>query len=671
MSFLKSVRSSLRGPKANRPSRRGTRISLPCESLESRQLLSVGGSNTSIDQITVQPAIQVIPFVTKGPSGYSPQQIQNAYGVNLINAPNGLGTKQTIAIIDAYNDPNITSDLAKFDAQYGLPAPPSFTVDNLGAKTTDPGWALETSLDVEWAHALAPQANIILVEASSASLNGLFNAVSAASKISSVSVVSMSWGTQEFWGEWNYDSIFTTPTGHIPISYIASSGDSGAWYGPMYPSVSPNVVAVGGTTLTLGSGGSYGSESGWSGSTGGFSGTDNGFYYGENAPSYQVAAQAAAGLSYGIRTTPDVSFNADPNTGVPVYDSVSYSGQSGWFEVGGTSAAAPSWAGLVAITDQGLAAASKSTLSSTQLLTQLYKLPSSDFHDITTGSNGYAATPGYDLVTGLGTPKANLLVAGLLSANGVSPVTTGASSTVVSTATSHSHTSATRHLDLESSPTDSSGSDESGSASVSITIVVSAAGSVQYAALPAASTLSPQTSGSNGQAQTTANAASSVGLGSAPTSASSFGQGIQPQVSLVVANTDLDSPLTSIIDTVEPAGPPAPGADPAARPAGAPAPAPMRQPQLPPEPGDPALDPTLPWFDATIKEWRDGHSNVRSEELPAGPADDRKESEPESGSGSGLSVLMGTAVVVAGGHSLALCRSGWRRRWMSRRIGPA
>jgi len=626
----------------------------------------VGGSSTSIDQITAQPAIQVIPFVSNGPSGYSPQQIQNAYGVNQIKFSSGTvtgsGAGQTIAIVDAYNDPNIASDLAKFDAQYGLSAPPSFTVDNLGARTTDPGWALEVSLDVEWAHALAPKANIILVEASSASLNGLFNAVSTASQIKSVSVVSMSWGTQEFWGEWNYDSIFTTPAGHIPITYIASSGDSGAWYGPMYPSVSPNVVAVGGTTLTLGSGNSYGSESGWSGSTGGFSGTDNGFYFGENAPSYQVAAQAAVGLSYGVRTTPDVSFNADPNTGVAVYDSVSYYGQSGWFEVGGTSAAAPSWAGLVAITDQGLAAASKSTLSSTQLLTQLYKLPSSDFHDITTGFNGYSASPGYDLVTGLGTPKANLLVAGLLSANGVSSGTTGASSTVVSTATSHSHTAAAHHLVIASSPTDGS---SSGSAITTVVSAASVAGSVQYAALPATSALSTQTGGSSGQAQTTASVVSSVMLSLSSTS--SLGQGLQQHVSLVVAHTSEDAPPTSIIDTVEPADSRAPAADPASLPTGAPAAEPTPQLPLPVEVGDP----TLPFFDAVIKEWGDAQSNVRTEELPAGPADDGKESEPQPRSGSALSILMGTAVIVAGGHSLALCRSGWRRRWLSRRIGPA
>ena len=199
---------------------------------------------------------------------------------------------------------------------------------------------MEESLDVEWAHAIAPAANIVLVEAASSNLNSLFSAVSYASKLPGVGVVSMSWGTQEFWGEARYDSIFTTPAGHTNVTYIASSGDSGAWSGPMYPSVSPNVLAVGGTSLTLSSNGSYSSETGWSDSTGGFSGLDMNWWSYEPAPSYQVAAQAAVGLNYGVRTTPDVSFNANPNTGVAVYDSVSYSGQSGWFEVGGTSAGA-------------------------------------------------------------------------------------------------------------------------------------------------------------------------------------------------------------------------------------------------------------------------------------------------------------------------------------------
>ena len=290
----------------------------------------------------------------------------------------------------------------------------------MGTTTTNAGWALETSLDVEWAHAVAPGANIDLVEASSATLSGLFSAVNYARYQPGVSVVSMSWGTPEFWGESAYDSIFTTPAGHTGVTFVAASGDSGAWYGPMYPSVSPNVLAVGGTTLTLAASNTYGSETGWSDSTGGFSGYDSDWRTYEPEPSYQTATLQAVGLSYGVRTTPDVSFNANPNTGVAVYDSVPYSGQSGWFEVGGTSAATPAWAGLVAIADQGLATAGKPTLSNTQVQTDLYDLPSSDFNDITSGFNGYYATSGYNLVTGLGTPKANLVIAGILAANGVS-----------------------------------------------------------------------------------------------------------------------------------------------------------------------------------------------------------------------------------------------------------
>ena len=250
-------------------------------------------------------------------SGYSPQQIDSAYGIGGISfsGVTGNGAGQTIAIVDAYNDPNIQSDLAAFDSHYGISAPPSFTVDNLGATTTNSGWAVETSLDVEWAHAIAPEANIVLVEAPSDSVSALLNAVSSASELPGVSVVSMSWGTSEFYGEWADEGIFTTPAGHTNETFVAASGDSGAWSGPTFPSVSPNVLAVGGTTLTLGSGNSYGSETGWTDSTGGFSGLDNDFRYSLPIPSYQVSTLTAAGLDYGLRTTPDVSFNANPEHG--------------------------------------------------------------------------------------------------------------------------------------------------------------------------------------------------------------------------------------------------------------------------------------------------------------------------------------------------------------------
>jgi hypothetical protein len=432
-------------------SRQRNRFDLHCESLESRQLLSTAATPaTDPSRITALPSLQLLPLVTTGPTGLSPQQISSAYGVNQISFSGGKvtgnGAGQTIAIVTAYNDPNITSDLAAFDKQYGLQAPASLTVANLGATTTDAGWALETSLDVEWAHALAPAAKILLVEASSATLSGLFSAVSYASQQAGVSVVSMSWGTTEFWGQWTYDSLFTTPAGHSGVTYVAASGDSGAWYGPMYPSSSPNVLAVGGTSLTL-SGSSYAGETGWSGSTGGFSGLDSYWQFSEPQPAYQTAALQAAGMNYGVRTTPDVSFNADPNSGVSVYDSVSYSGQSGWFQVGGTSAATPAWAGLIAVADQGLATAGKAPLSGTQAQTDLYKLPSSAFHDITTGSNGYSATPGYDLVSGLGSPKANLVVAGILSESGVTQSATPAVQTVAATTSTTTSTSRSHRFD--------------------------------------------------------------------------------------------------------------------------------------------------------------------------------------------------------------------------------
>src|SRR5262249_6416125 len=161
----------------------------------------------------------------------------------------------------AYDDPNIASDLQKFDAAFGLPNP-TFTKVNQSGGTTppaaDPGWAQEISLDVEWAHAIAPKANILLVEASSASYGNLFAAVDYAARQPGVVAVSMSWGGSEFSGETSFDSHFATPSGHPGVVFIASSGDDGA---PVsYPAASPRVLAVGGTTLSLsGSLGTYGS----------------------------------------------------------------------------------------------------------------------------------------------------------------------------------------------------------------------------------------------------------------------------------------------------------------------------------------------------------------------------------------------------------------------------
>jgi hypothetical protein len=395
-------------------------VRLFLEFLETRQLLSASGAD--LGQLMAIPDLTATPQVYRAaPSGLSAGQVRQAYAVNQIGfggSVAGDGSGQTIAIVVAYDDPNIGADLKQFDRQNGLPDAPSFVKYVQSSLTqVDPGWSLESALDVEWAHAMAPRANIALVEAKSASLNDLFGAVNYARSLSGVVAVEMSWGTGEFYGQNAYDGLFTTPAGHIggsglpgDVTFVAASGDSGAWSGTMYPATSPNVLSVGGTTLRLGANSSYSSEQGWYGSTGGFSVL-------ESAPSYQVGAQAATGLSYGLRTTPDVAMVGDPATGLSVYSTVPYGGQSGWFTVGGTSAAAPLWAGLVAVADQGLAMAGKGSLANAQAA--LYSIPSSAFHQVTSGFNGYSAGSGYNLVTGLGSPIANRVVAGLLATQNV------------------------------------------------------------------------------------------------------------------------------------------------------------------------------------------------------------------------------------------------------------
>jgi hypothetical protein len=340
--------------------------------------------------------------------GYSPAQVAQAYGFNQITfgSVKGDGTGQTIAIVGPYDDPNIASDLATFDSTLGIPAPPSFKkVNQNGGRSypsADSGWALETSLDVEWAHGIAPGANILLVEANSNSFNDLLAAIDYARNQPGVSVLSMSWGASDFSVEANYDSHFTTPSGHAGVTFVASSGDGGSSGAPVYPSVSPHVLAVGGTELQTDSSGNYQSETGWTYSGGGISAY-------EAQPGYQngVVTQSST-----LRTTPDVASNAGIAMGI--YDTYGY---SGWVNVGGTSAAAPQWAALIAIADQGRAVAGQSSLDGfSQTLPKLYQLQS-DFHDITSGSNGaYSAGPGYDLVTGLGSPYANLIASALIDA---------------------------------------------------------------------------------------------------------------------------------------------------------------------------------------------------------------------------------------------------------------
>ncbi|HLZ92088.1 MAG TPA: S53 family peptidase [Candidatus Acidoferrum sp.] len=335
-------------------------------------------------------------------------QTRHAYGFDQIT---NQGSGQIIGIVDAYDDPNIESDLGVFDSQFGLTACTSGNgcfqkIYASGSKPrTNAGWSLEMSLDVEWSHAIAPQAKIILVEAASNSFANLLQAVDVAVQ-NGASVVSMSFGGSEFSSEASNDTHFAVNG----VTFTASSGDSGN--GVEYPAASPDVVAVGGTTLNIGSDGSYISETAWSGSGGGQSAY-------EAEPSYQANYPIPNDPS-GVRGVPDVAYDADPNTGFSVYDTVRYQGQSGWFQVGGTSAGAPQWAALFAIANSLRVGAGKATLSSTG--TAVYSVAKANYslnlHDITSGTNGSCgtlctATTGYDYVTGLGSPQANNIITAL------------------------------------------------------------------------------------------------------------------------------------------------------------------------------------------------------------------------------------------------------------------
>ena len=348
------------------------------------------------------------------PSGLAPSQLAHAYGLDAVKLPTsatttavGDGRGQTIALVEAYHDPAIAADLRAFDKASGL-ADPTLRVINLAGTATSDGWAGETALDVEWAHALAPGASILVVEARSDGLGDLLAAVDAARSAPGVSVVSMSWGGGEWSGETAYDYHFTTPAGHPGVTFVASTGDTSAYAGAEWPSTSPNVVAVGGTTLQIGASG-IATEAGWYGSGGGYS------QY-EVEPAYQSSVQHT-----GVRTVPDVASDADPATGVLVIYTRPSTGLTSTLQVGGTSLSAPTWGALIAIVDQGRALSGKPSLDgASQALPAIYAAASTDFRDVTRGFNGYFARPGYDLVTGRGTPNAPSLALDLIKAGSAS-----------------------------------------------------------------------------------------------------------------------------------------------------------------------------------------------------------------------------------------------------------
>jgi subtilase family serine protease len=365
---------------------------------------------------------------------YTPALMHTAY-----NIPDSLdGTGQTIVIVDAYGSPTVRQDLQIFDATFSLPDPTLNIIYPGGKPVYNPlqhhnetSWAEETSLDVQWAHAIAPKATIDLVIAANNGGDVLDNAVRYAVEHHLGNVISLSWGAAEgaIRGRGNNTQVMQAHQSFLAaqaasISVFAAAGDSGASNGysytnPWYPASDPLVTSVGGTDLFMDDSGNYQSEYVWNdsvasqcpfGCSAGIFGATGG------APSLIFAApgfqSALSGNS--MRSTVDVSYNASVYTAVLVYLGFMPAGQNGLYFFGGTSEGSPQWAAITALADQ----AAGSPLG--YLSPMLYSIGagssySSDFHDITVGNNalsgpGFSAGTGYDYPTGLGTPNvANLI----------------------------------------------------------------------------------------------------------------------------------------------------------------------------------------------------------------------------------------------------------------------
>jgi len=341
--------------------------------------------------VTGRAALKMVPVGY----GYGPANLQSAY--NLAAAAKAGGKKEKVALVDAYNDPNAAKDLTTYRKAWGLPACTKssgcFTQLNengkkkpLPANSGSTGWATEESLDIDMVSAVCPHCKIILVEANSTSLADLGTAVDAA-VAAGAKFVSNSYGGSESSGESSFDTAYYNHPGDV---IAASAGDDG--YGVSYPAASPDVVAVGGTSLTTASNPRGWSETVWGSASGG-EGTGSGCSAFEPKPSWQTDPDCSR------RIDNDVAAVADPDTGVAIYDTYD---QGGWLEVGGTSASSPIIASVYALAGP--------IAAGTEAASTLYANPG-DFYDVTTGANGSCGgtslcngETGYDGPTGLGTP---------------------------------------------------------------------------------------------------------------------------------------------------------------------------------------------------------------------------------------------------------------------------
>lgn len=376
---------------------------------------------------------------------YSPQELQQAYGLTPLLQRGITGKGQNIVIIDSYGSPTALKDLKHFDTDYGLPDPPLFqqlspigTVPFNQQNADQVGWEEETSLDIQWAHAMAPQAGIIVLTSPVSETEGIagmpqfLQLEQYALDHHLGSIISQSWSTTE-------NTLFTTAgeqqvltpfeqfyqhAASEHISVFAASGDTGSAnvdvnnkFYPYptvgYPAASPWVTAVGGTSLFADAQGKYQSEKVWDDND---SASGGGISQRFAEPSYQknYLPSNVQGLLKNHRGLPDVSMNADPHTAVPVY--TSFDATPGYTLFGGTSESAPLWCGLTALANQ------YSGHALGFLNPDLYRLGSDSqtahnvFHDIVGGNNsaekipGYSATSGWDAATGWGTPIGDALL---------------------------------------------------------------------------------------------------------------------------------------------------------------------------------------------------------------------------------------------------------------------
>jgi hypothetical protein len=455
------------------------------------------------------------PNTSSAPGGETPSSLACVYQVGptnnvsgcpaidsgssgTMNYDNPTGGSNIIAIVDAYDYPTAMNDFQVFSQTFGLPygsaacgGGPCFTqrYANGTKPKANSSWAQEEALDIEWSHAMAPNAQIVLVEAASNSNANLLQAVNFANTYiadhGGKGEVSMSWGSNETSSEASSDSYFTQPG----VTYFASSGDSGGKV--IWPSASPSVISAGGTTVNRDSSGNFTNETTWSSAGGGPSSY-------EIMPTYQdITGDVNA---TGNRGTPDISFDANPATGVSVYDTTSSLGLSGWLVFGGTSVASPSLAGIInnsGAFDGGWDGGSNTASVSNNLYSNYSADVSSStnpsgcsyksatpFNDITSGSAGTYSSGGcWDFASGIGTLRG--LNGPIASTGGGTTISVSSLTLYPTTVTGGSSSlgTSTGTVTLSATPTGSvsvSLSSNSSFASVPLSVTVSGSNSATF-----------------------------------------------------------------------------------------------------------------------------------------------------------------------------------------------